>query len=278
MASPQPKTEIPPRSTSPRPPGSRAQSPRQLESTPLDVAQPLPDEELGDYRKLFHSIFRDCTPDVAKRASLTERENASLTEEQSLTYSELDINAMHKILNLVKREFGTLRVGRGTFLDIGSGAGKALIAAGLLHPFQRLVGIERLECLSDFAAAASEKFRTAALPSRSSKPEVQLLRKDFVQSAEEQELQLLVPEVVLCLAVSTCYGEAEMRAVGTLSRQMPSGSILITFTQELPESCLHTEAGDWTLVHKESMTFMWGESTCFIFKKVPVTRAGHDGS
>lgn len=285
MASPQPKTGVPARSLSPRPPGSRAPSPRQsAQEAPLEVAQPLPDEELSSCRKLFYSIFRDCTPEIAKRASLAEREQASLSEERSLRYSELDINTMHQILNLVKRELATLHVGKGSFLDIGSGAGKALIAAGLLHPFERVVGIERLTCLSEFATAAREKFRAAALPGGSFKPEVQLLQKDFVQAAEEGEgeekgeLQSLVPEVVVCLAVSTCYGEVEMQAIGKLSRKMPAGSILITFTQELPECFLRTEAGDWTMVHREQMTLMWGESTCFILKKVPVTRAVGPGA
>jgi hypothetical protein len=240
----------------------------------VEVAQPLPDEELGAYRQVFHSIFRDCTPEVAKRASLTEREN-ELLEEQSLTYSEMDINTMHKLLNLVKREFTTLHVGCGTFLDIGSGAGKALIAAGLLHPFRVVVGIERLECLAGFAATASEKFQNAELPNGTYKPQVRLLKKDFVRASEDedQELQVFLPDIVLCLAVSTCYGEAEMQAVGSLARKMPGGSVLITFTQELPESFLQTEAGDWLLVHIEPMQLIQGEATCFIFKKVPVTRA-----
>lgn len=35
----------------------------------------------------------------------------------------------------------------GVFYDLGSGAGKGVIAASLLHPFERCCGIELLDSL-----------------------------------------------------------------------------------------------------------------------------------
>lgn len=241
------------------------------------VVPPLPEEVLVTRRRLFNDIFSGCTADVAKQASRAERENASLLEVPSLTYGEMDLDSMHEVLSLVKRELGTLHSGRGIFLDLGSGAGKAVIAAGLLHPFGSLKGVERLECLSDFALKAGEKYREAVLPEGAPKAEAQFLRGDFVELVEGQELRDLAPQVAICLAVSTCYGEEQMQALARYARIMAPGSFIITFTQMLPETLVKSESRGWTLMHSNLMQMMWGPSTCFIYKKVPVTEAAGPG-
>jgi len=238
---------------------------------------PLPDDDMLLRQKLFQNIFRKCTSEVAKQASRAEREKASLLEVQSLTYGEMHFAAMHELLNTVKREHGNLHSGRGVFLDLGSGAGKAVISAGLLHPFERIVGIERLECLSDFAQAASEQYLGSTLPDGVAKPEAQFMRGDFVELLAGQEMKELAPQVNVCLAVSTCYGDDEMQALARFARLMPADAIIITFTQTLPATLVNSEAKGWALVSQKLMEMMWGPSTCLIYKKVPVTEAAGPG-
>jgi hypothetical protein len=237
----------------------------------------LPDNDFDSRRKLFNGIYSTCSPEVAKQASRAERENTSLLDNQSLTYGEVDIASLHELLDVVKRQHGSLHSGKGAFLDLGSGAGKAVIAAGLLHPFSRVVGIEKLECLSDFALGACERYKAALLPDGVLKPEVQILKGDFVELLEGQELQDLAPEVAICLSVSTCYGEEQMQALAKFAKLMASGSFIITFTQTLPDCLLKAEARGWSLVHSSLMQMMWGPSTVFIYKKVPVTEAAGPG-
>lgn len=253
----------------------RAHSRKEVVKAPEDegpqIVEPLPDEALDSRRELFNSIFRECSADVAKKASLAEREQRELLDAQSLTYGEVDLDTLHDILNTVKREHGPLYHNRGIFLDLGSGAGKACVAAGLLHPFQRVVGIEHLQCLNDFAVAAQEKYVAATLPDSGMKPEIELLKGDFIADMEEK-LEPIVSEVVILLVVATCFSEEQMEAVAKLAEKMPGGSIVVSFTQMLPESVVNQEAGGWTLVHSELKQMMWGRSTCFIFKKVPVIK------
>jgi hypothetical protein len=240
---------------------------------PIPLVLPLPDTELEGRRQLFASIFSQCSSEVAKKASRAERESASLLEVRSLTYGEMDLKSLHEILNTVKRDHGVFDSGRGVFLDLGSGAGKAVIAAGLLHPFERVVGIERLECLSQFAVAANERYQEVKIPGADLKPEAQFITGDFVELLEEQQLQELAPEVRICLAVATCYTEDQMQALARYARTMPSDAFVITFTQPLPASFVNNEAHGWVLVDSQEMQMMWGQSTRYIYKKVPVTEA-----
>jgi hypothetical protein len=49
--------------------------------------------------------------------------------------------------SIIKKKFNLLQEPGGIFYDLGSGAGKGVIAASLLHPFDRCTGIEFLESL-----------------------------------------------------------------------------------------------------------------------------------
>ena len=55
---------------------------------------------------------------------------------------------------MVKEKDMPLFANKGVFVDLGSGSGKACLAAQLLHPFEKVVGIETIQCLHDFANKA----------------------------------------------------------------------------------------------------------------------------
>lgn len=241
----------------------------------------LSDGEAKSRRRLFESIFKPVSPETAKEASRAEREKESL-QDKSLTYGEMHFLAMHELINKIKREHGNLYAGRGVFLDLGSGAGKAAISAGLLHSFARVVGIERLGCLHDFAEESRKGYLAADLstpgaPDGVPKLEVQFTKGDFVELLAGQEMKEMAEQVAVCLAVATCYTEDQMQALGRFARLMPAGAVIITFTQTLPASLINAEAKGWVLVHSEVKEMMWGASTVFIYKKVPVTEAAGPG-
>lgn len=243
----------------------------QVDEGPQPVP-PLPDEALEGRLELFKQIFSDCSADVAKKASLAERQASERLDVPSLTYAEVDFEILHDILNTVKREHVSFYANTGVFVDLGSGAGKACVAAGLLHPFQRAVGIEQLQCLNEFAMAAIAKYKDVTLPDGASKPEIELIQGDFVADMVEK-LEPIASEISMLLVVATCYGEDQMKAVAMLAKMMPAGSIVVTFTQPLPDSVIGREAGSWALVRSEQKKMMWGSSTCFIFKKVAESAA-----
>jgi len=272
----------------------------------LQPAAPLPDDELESRQSIFDTIFADLTALDLKEKSKAERKEQEKQDLKSLTYGEVDLATVHQLLNKVKSDHGPLYAGKGFFVDLGSGAGKNCIAAGLLHPFQKVVGIEIMQCLHTAAMAANEKYQEAQLPDGVVKPEMEFIQGDFVTAEFEEKLESIADKAVVCFAVSTCYGDAELKAMATMAKKMPDESVFITFTQGLPDSLLIDLDRDpsqrravavkkalarrgvepstveinvdppvndpfgWTLVHSEEVQTMWGSATCFIYKKIVV--------
>jgi tRNA G46 methylase TrmB len=71
---------------------------------------------------------------------------AKALDSHALTYGELTFATLAVVLRWVARTSDLPERG-GTFVDLGHGNGKGLLAAALMHPFERVVGIEYLEDL-----------------------------------------------------------------------------------------------------------------------------------
>jgi len=270
---------------------------------PPEPVGPLPDEELEGRQMLYEAIFASTTADVAKMASINERRENEL-QDKSLTYSELDISVLHQVLNTLKTSYGPLFAQKGLFVDLGSGTGKACIAAALLHPFEKVIGIETVQCLSDLANTALTAYneRQPTEEGLPRNPEVQLIKGDFVADFEAL-LDPLAEQIVVCLAVATCYGPDQLQAMANLANKMPDGSLFVTFGQGLPETVLFSKNNSplyrrsvavkkalaqrgldprgveieepttyqpegWVQVHTEEFAVVYGNTRCFIFKKL----------
>ena len=89
----------------------------------------------------------------------------------TLIYGEISFDSYARTFEKIKRVYGLpnahhngpngmMQSPGGNFIDLGSGSGKAVIAAALLHPFTSCRGIEVLEglyTLSNEIASAYEK-------------------------------------------------------------------------------------------------------------------------
>lgn len=241
------------------PPGEKIPEPEE--------AQPLSDELLPDREKILLELYAECDAEKAKAMSKEARAGMDPPAGANLVYAELDIASMHSILNLLRSQYGPLFVGQGVFVDLGSGVGKAAVAAALLHPFQKVVGIEYLAPLHAVASDVQGKFAAAAatvLEEGKTPPEVSFMTGDFVAEVAGS-LEPIAAECKVALAVATCYLEPQLKAMAKFAAKMPENSIFITFGQQLP---LSMESGeDWVSLNVESMEMSWGPSTCFIYKK-----------
>eukprot|EP00928_Gymnodinium_smaydae_P040278 TRINITY_DN2733_c0_g3_i1.p1 TRINITY_DN2733_c0_g3~~TRINITY_DN2733_c0_g3_i1.p1 ORF type:complete len:398 (-),score=89.62 TRINITY_DN2733_c0_g3_i1:251-1444(-) len=230
---------------------------------PPEPVPKLPDEELEGRLAFLAECFNDCSADTAKMASRAERTaNPPTADEEGgaeaaaalaafelkgkqLAYGEVPPEMLHKMFNALKdHEDLPLFEGKGIFLDLGSGVGKACVAAGLLHPFEKCVGVETLQCLNDFAAKGVEKYTALQLPEGVVKPEVQLVKADFVQLPEAEggaivvspDVEALAPTVAVCLCDCTAFGPQQIQAMADLATKMPDGSYFITVGQALPDA------------------------------------------
>lgn len=77
--------------------------------------------------------------------SLQERKAIGKYDDKTLTYGEVTFEAVAEIIILARKKF-QLQSG-GIFFDLGSGNGKAMVAAALTHDFESVCGIECLEYL-----------------------------------------------------------------------------------------------------------------------------------
>ena len=89
----------------------------------------------------FERLAIECPLYRAKTVSAAERDRRALCE-SSLTYGEILFEPFETALRKIKHLYGGLARPGGTFVDVGSGSGKAVFAAALLHEWESLHGIE----------------------------------------------------------------------------------------------------------------------------------------
>lgn len=115
---------------------------------------PSPDAFLAEATAAY-TRYMTCTDDwdifEACETSVREQRAFSGNNElvRTLTYGELDLQALGMLIYILKFKFG-LRDG-GIFYDLGSGTGKAVIAAATMHSFSKCCGIELLNGLHTVA-------------------------------------------------------------------------------------------------------------------------------
>ncbi|CAJ1371947.1 unnamed protein product [Effrenium voratum] len=284
--------------------------------------EPVPrvtEEELEARKGVFDQIFAGYEALEVKQKSMAERrekeapppppEDGDAVEEPpettpniALAYSELSFSIVDRFVNLVKEKCGPMYPGQGVFLDFGSGCGKNCLAAALLHPFQKVVGIEALQSLNDIEAAVQAKYAEAELPEGLVKPEISFVKGDFV-SEFDTLLETIAPEATFVVATATTFGDPEMQAVAKLAQKMPQGASLFTVTQKLEDALVvdvnraprqrrflatkkalaqrgveptgieielepaENDLNGWRLMHSEPLELEWGTTTCYLYKK-----------
>lgn len=267
------------------------------------VVPPVSGEEM-ESRGLVSSydrLFTKCTANNAKAASLEERRGKD-KQEKSLMYSESNMAVFHKLLNIAKQDC-PLYHSEGCFLDLGSGAGKACIAAALMHPFEKVVGIECLQSLNAFTNSALELWADMDPPHGTFKPKVEFIMDDFVSYVGGPKFKDLVEQITVCFSLATCFSERELKGLADVALQLPDESVFITMGQPLPKSVVRNKKLDlserfaiaqkrtlnkrgmdpvgqvihvdepqkngkeWFLLHDGSMEMAWGPSKYFVYKK-----------
>lgn len=121
-------------------------------------------------------IFEGCSLHDAKRLSRSERQDRGFYGNRSMTYGEIEFSAFAEILRLVP--------GTGTFLDLGSGSGRAVLAvccagragsphtpftlflrqARLMRDFEAVQGVELLSSLWAASDRAAKRFASTVAP------------------------------------------------------------------------------------------------------------------
>jgi hypothetical protein len=216
-------------------------------------------------KELFHTVYSEISLQLAKNVSIEEREQMERNGyvcDWSLLYGEIEFSALETAFVIIRERGGGLKGEEGsTFVDLGSGSGKAVVAAALLHNFNNCVGLEILKNLHDLAMSASMKWEQLKLSSPALSKMTSNLH--FIHG-DMLEYDLSNAHVVL--ANSTGYDENLMSKLSKCTEKMEPGSFFISFSQCLPSPA-------FKVIGSARCKQSWGIATLFIHKRLPKREA-----
>lgn len=174
----------------------------------------------------------------------------NLPPDKSLTYGEISFDTFPQILAAAKLKHG------GTFCDLGSGTGKAVIAAALVGSFDKLIGIELLDDLYEASERVLAKFEAEVrpkLPAELKRRSVAFIHANFFDYDWHDADCVFVQ--------ATCMSDTALTQLETNLELLKLGSTVITVT--VPLSSLQFKNTD-----SKKFQLGWGEATVFFYKKV----------
>jgi len=187
----------------------------------------------------------------------------------SLTYGEITLKSLRKILDLSKRLLVPCETGL-TFIDLGSGFGRVVIATACTGIFESVTGLEIVPGFHESAIAALERLQahvfggfalmadtlSSDTPSDKVGTKVRFLEGDILECSE---MWTSADFVYVCC---TCFDDALLAALAALvASRLKRGAVVATVSRKLPTNCLE-------LVCELSVECTWGYADVYIGRKL----------
>ena len=208
---------------------------------------------------IFAALYRHYSSENTYAVSLQERKyiNADksnpLYKTGSLTYGEIcDMEAVDHMFGVLQQQGLMTKTRTGKFYDLGSGSGKVIVAAALLHSFESCCGIEILASLhgiADIVQAEYHRYFTSPRLEVYHGSITDLTLKDWTDGD-------------IIYVNSTCFSNELFAEMASIAKKMKVGSIMITLSQVLPK------ATGFRLFHESRETMSWGEADYYFHKKI----------
>ncbi|KAG3111357.1 hypothetical protein PI124_g9435 [Phytophthora idaei] len=224
------------------------------------VVSALSEDTMATLTQIFETLYLEHPLQVSKKASREERRDREFIS-MSLVYGEIAFEPFKVVLDVLKRWHHALNKPGGTFLDIGSGSGKAVFAATLLHDFDACYGIEVLEGLHLISQEVFQRWEKIIKPNFALSMQKKRTRISFTQG---DALVVDWPvNVDLVFLNSTCFGERLMYALARkLAQCCKPGAIVITATHKLPDTQNFAQLRQLTVTQEA-----WGDATWYLHRK-----------
>mmetsp|Transcript_2302 Transcript_2302/g.3527 ORF Transcript_2302/g.3527 Transcript_2302/m.3527 type:complete len:273 (-) Transcript_2302:197-1015(-) len=218
-------------------------------------------------RSVYDTIMEEFPSEFGKSISKKEREEKKLYI-STLIYGEIDFDSFGICIQKIKQIYGKPNVGAsgaqgvlqgrgGLFYDLGSGIGRAVIAAAVLHNFDVCTGIEILDGLHQASTLVLESYNSKgkAVLGRPIDTVVDMKHGDILDMAFKDWR-----DGDLVFANSTCFDDNLMNKIAALAVGMRKGTFFVTFTKCLPIS-------DFEVLEYELHDMSWGGATVYIHQK-----------
>jgi SAM-dependent methyltransferase len=203
---------------------------------------------------LYNDLFFDTSLEVGKALSKSERDTQDLNENKSLIYGEVDYSSFYKVLRKINPAPGS------TFYDLGSGTGKAVMAARFAQDFGRCVGIEILETLHGQASKIADRFN------KKFRRYLSMSMSQHVSVHHGSILEVDWSDGDVVFANSTCFDDSLIDDLSKLSEALKPGAIVITFTKGLTSN-------KFEVLERKRYRMSWGPATVYIHR-----RLNHNGT
>lgn len=177
-------------------------------------------------RAAWDAIFADVASSTSYQLSLAESERLGLprsSETLDLTYGDVEFEALRIGLAAATPPVG------GVFVDLGSGSGRAVIAAALLFDLSRCVGIEILEGLHKQSIEAAQRYQKSMEAAR----QATAIAAVEMRCADIFETEAVQADVVFCCCVSW-EPPIMFRLAAKLASELKEGAKVLTVGKPLP--------------------------------------------
>jgi len=206
--------------------------------------------------ELYEKVCENHDIYVGKTISTRERDAKGLTA-STLVYGEIMFEPFAIAFQKIKQLYGGLTKRGGVFVDVGSGTGKPVFGAALLHDFTQCKGVEILTGLHNASLELLERWKSDEIQALLS-PTQRLIDISFVLG-DARKLDWSDADVIFMN--STCYDETLMLELATVADRVKKDAFCITFTRRLPSA-------RWIVLEQEVHRMSWGTATVFIQKKI----------
>ncbi|OGK50722.1 hypothetical protein A3B50_04450 [Candidatus Roizmanbacteria bacterium RIFCSPLOWO2_01_FULL_40_42] len=169
--------------------------------------------------------------------------------DKGLTYGEIVPESFYKILSQVNPQKDEV------FYDLGSGTGKAVLAASLFFPFSKTVGVELLDDLYDASQQVLQRYQKEIIPrlNTSNSPEIKFFQADF--------LDFDFSDADVIFAHATCFHDGQLRELLHKFEKLKKGARLIIVSKEV-------DSHSYALTNTSEHPFSWGQATLHFYEKI----------
>ncbi|CAM9170214.1 unnamed protein product [Ectocarpus fasciculatus] len=214
-------------------------------------------EDMHKAKKMVDMLYEHLPVQTLKEISQQNRINAGLMQD-SLAYGEVDMSHFLKVMVKLKRIHGHMMSTGGSFWDLGSGVGKCVIAAAMMHNWESCYGVECVEDLRAAARPTLERWRKEEVPKLNGVKAK--IRVDFI-NADAMKQKGWVAEATL-LFVHTNFSAKDMIEIRTKADGMKVGAIALSV------SLAAVNDDKWGLLAMEQIKTSWGSANLYIHEKL----------
>ncbi|OQS02786.1 hypothetical protein THRCLA_04883, partial [Thraustotheca clavata] len=203
----------------------------------------------GPYR-VYDRVYRHISSEYGKELSIQARKGTEFDTSVHV-YGEI---AFFPFADIIYPLIPELPHNNAIFYDLGSGVGKAVIAAALLHPFHKSVGIEILAPLVDFARARNEK-----------------LAQEYDGVAQSISFEcgsfFVIPwnDGDIVFSHSTCFSPTMWERISKQAEQLKQGAFFISVSHVLASPLFE-------VLRSMIVTMSWGQCTVYIHRRKRIGR------